>query len=84
MSILGVTLVLCLLGIIGIITINSRKLITNLKESVEVHVFLRQNIKDTARESLQKYIASQPYVKEVTYTDKETAKKEWVKTGGER
>lgn len=83
MSILGVTLVLCLLGIIGIISINSRKLITNLKESVEVHVFLRQNIKDTAIESLQKYIASQPYVKEVTYTDKETAKKEWLKTGGE-
>lgn len=83
MSILGVTLVLCLLGIIGIITINSRKLITNLKESVEVHVFLKQNIKDTARENLQKYIAAQPYVKEVTYTDKETAKKEWVKSGGE-
>lgn len=83
MSILGVTLVLCLFGIIGIITINSRKLITNLKESVEVHVFLRQNIKDTARERLQNYIASQPYVKEVTYTDKETAKKEWVKSGGE-
>jgi len=83
MSILGVTLVLCLLGIIGIITINSRKLITNLKESVEVHVFLKQNIKDTARERLQNYIASQPYVKEVEYTDKETAKKEWLKTGGE-
>lgn len=83
MSILGVTLVLCLLGIIGIITINSRKLITNLKESVEVHVFLKQNIKDTARERLQNYIASQPYVKEVRYTDKETAKKEWVKSGGE-
>jgi cell division transport system permease protein len=83
MSILGVTLVLCLLGIIGIITINSRKLITNLKESVEVHVFLKQNIKDTARERLQHYIASQPYVKEVEYTDKETAKKEWLKTGGE-
>jgi cell division transport system permease protein len=46
-------------------------------------VFLRQNIKDTARENLQNYIAAQPYVKEVTYTDKETAKKEWVKTGGE-
>ena len=53
MSILGVTIVLCLMGIIGIITINSRKLITNLKESVEVHVFLKQNIKDTARERLQ-------------------------------
>jgi cell division transport system permease protein len=83
MSILGVTIVLCLMGIIGVITINSRKLITNLKESVEVHVFLKQNIKDTAREGLQNYIASQPYVKEVRYTDKETAKKEWIKTGGE-
>lgn len=83
MSILGVTLVLCLMGIIGIITINSRKLITNLKESVEVHVFLKQNIKDTARERLQNYIASQPYVKDIKYTDKETAKKEWAKSGGE-
>jgi cell division transport system permease protein len=83
MSVLGVTLVLCLMGIIGIITINSRKLITNLKESVEVHVFLKQNIKDTARERLQNYIASQPYVKEIKYTDKETAKKEWAKSGGE-
>src|SRR5678815_152684 len=83
MSILGVTIVLCLMGIIGIITINSRKLITNLKESVEVHVFLKQNIKDTARERLQNYIAAQPYVKDIKYTDKETAKKEWIKDGGE-
>src|SRR6187401_3832670 len=71
------------MGIIGIITINSRKLIANLKESVEVHVFLKQNIKDTARERLQNYIASKDYVKEIKYTDKETAKKEWIKTGGE-
>jgi len=83
MSILGVTIVLCLMGIIGVITINSRKLITNLKESVEVHVFLKQNIKDTARERLQNYIAAQPYVKDIKYTDKETAKKEWLKDGGE-
>jgi cell division transport system permease protein len=83
MSILGVTLVLCLMGIIGLLTINGRKIIRSMKESVEVQVFLKQNIKDTARESLQNYIASQPYVKELKYTDKETAKKEWVKTGGE-
>lgn len=83
MSILGVTLVLCLLGIVGILTINSRKLITNLKESVEVHVFLKQNIKDTARLRLQNFIAEQPYVNKISYTDKEAAKEEWVKTGGE-
>ena len=83
MSILGVTLVLFLMGIIGLITINGRKIITSLKESLEVQVFLKQNIKDTARERLQNYIASQPYVKDIKYTDKETAKKEWIKTGGE-
>lgn len=83
MSILGVTLILCLMGLIGLITINGKKVIRSFKESMEVNVFLKQNIKDTARESLQNYIASQPYVKELKYTDKETAKQEWLKTGGE-
>ena len=83
MSILGVTLVLFLMGIIGLLTINGRKVIRSIKESVEVQVFLKQNAKDTARERLQNYIAAQPYVNEIKYTDKETAKKEWVKTGGE-
>jgi cell division transport system permease protein len=83
MAILGVTLVLCLMGIIGLVTINGRKIISSYKESVQVNVFLNQNIKDTAREKLQNYIASQPYIKELKYTDIETAKKEWLKTGGE-
>jgi len=48
MAILGVTIVLCLFGLIGLLTINGRKLIQNIKESVEVHVFLKQNIKDSS------------------------------------
>lgn len=83
MSILGVTLVLFLMGIIGLLTINGRKVIRSIKESVQIQVFLKQNAKDTARERLQAYIAAQPYTTEIKYTDKETAKKEWAKTGGE-
>jgi cell division transport system permease protein len=83
MSILGVTLVLFLLGIVGWLTINSQKLIQYFKESVEVQVFLKQNIDDTARQNLQNYITSQPYTKNLRYTDKETAKQEWIKSGGE-
>lgn len=83
MAILGVTLVLFLLGVVGWLTINSRKLMQYFKESVEVQVFLRPNTKDTARQNLQNYIASQPYVKSIRYTDKETAKQEWLKSGGE-
>ena len=83
MSIIGVTLVLLLLGIVGWLTINSRKLIQYFKESVEVQVFLRPNTPDSSKQTLQNYIASQPYTKTWKYTDKETAKKEWIKTGGE-
>lgn len=83
MSIIGVTLVLFLLGIVGWLTINSRKLIEYFKESAEVQVFLNANIADSSRISLQNYISSQPYTKKVEYTDKETAKKEWLESGGE-
>lgn len=83
MSILGVTLVLFLLGIVGWLTINSQKLIQYFKESVEVQVFLKPNIHDTSRQALQNYIIAQPYTKNVKYTDKETAKQEWIKSGGE-
>lgn len=83
MSILGVTLVLFLLGIVGWITINSQKLIEYFKESVEVQVFLKPNIQDTSRQALQAYITAQPYTKGLRYTDKESAKKEWMKSGGE-
>ena len=83
MAILGVTLVLFLMGLIGLLAINGRKIIKNMKESVEVQVFLKTNIKDTARQNLQNYIQAQPYVNNLKYTDIETAKKEWIKTGGE-
>lgn len=83
MSVLGVTLVLFLLGIVGLLTINSRKLMQYFKESVEVQLFLKTNTPDTARQRLQDYITAQPYTRILKYTDKETAKQEWLKTGGE-
>jgi cell division transport system permease protein len=83
MSILGVTLVLFLLGILGWLGINSKKLMQHFKESVEVQVFLRQNINDRDRLALEDSLKAKPYVKSVRYTDKEAAKKEWAKSGGE-
>lgn len=83
MAILGVTLVLFVLGLVGWITINSRKMMQYFKESVKVQVFLQPNIKDTARESLQNYIAAKPYVNSLSYTDKEAAKREWLQSGEE-
>ena len=83
MSILGVTLVLFLLGIMGWLSINSKKLMQYFKESVEVQVFLKRTVNDTDHIALQQYIAAKPYTLEVHYTDKETAKAKWLQTGGE-
>ncbi|RYZ20741.1 MAG: FtsX-like permease family protein, partial [Chitinophagaceae bacterium] len=82
-SVLGVTLVLFLLGVLGWLGINAKKLMQYYKESIEVQVYLKNGINDRDRASLQDSIAALPAVKSVRYTDKEAAKKEWVKSGNE-
>ena len=83
MSILGVTLVLFLLGIIGWLVINANKLGSHFRESVMVSVYLTgdMNPKDSA--ALVNYIASKPYVREYTYVTKEMAKKMWMEDANE-
>ncbi|MBK9569604.1 MAG: hypothetical protein IPO53_06540 [Chitinophagaceae bacterium] len=83
MSILGVTLVLFLLGIIGWLVINANKLGDHFKESVEVNVYLRGDLNPKDSTALVQYIASRPYVKSYTYTTKEMAKKKYISDGNE-
>jgi cell division transport system permease protein len=75
MSILGVTLVLFLLGIIGWLVINANKMGDYFKENVEVRTYLRgdMNPKDSA--ALMDYMSSKPYVKSIRYVTKEEGKK---------
>lgn len=83
MSILGVTLVLFLLGIIGLLIINAHKLGQHFKENVEVSVHLRGDLNPKDSLALVQYIASKPYVKEYTYVTKEMAKKKYLSDGNE-
>jgi cell division transport system permease protein len=83
MSILGVTLVLFLLGIIGWLVINANKLGDHFKESVEVNVYLRGDLNPKDSTALVQYIASRPYVRSYTYTTKEMAKKKYISDGNE-
>jgi cell division transport system permease protein len=83
MSILGVTLVLFLLGIIGWLIINANKLGDHFKESVEVNVYLRSDLNPKDSAALVEYIASRPYVKSYSYTTKEMAKKKYIADGNE-
>src|SRR5687768_908155 len=83
MSILGVTLVLFLLGIIGWLVINANKLGDHFRESVEVNVYLRGDLNPKDSTTLVQYISARPYVKSYTYTTKEMAKKKYLSDGNE-
>jgi cell division transport system permease protein len=83
MTVLGVSMVLFLLGILGWIAINGRKLEKYFRESVEMRILLRENTQEKDRMALQAQLQAQPYTKTLKYTDKETAKAEWIKSGGE-
>jgi cell division transport system permease protein len=75
MSILGVTLVLLLLGIIGWLIINANKLGDYFKENVEVRAYLRGDLNRNDSVALMNYISAKPYVKSIEYITKEAGKK---------
>jgi cell division transport system permease protein len=75
MSILGVTLVLFLLGIIGWLVINANKIGQRFKENVTVSVYIKEPMNPKDSITLVQYISAKPYVKEYKYITKEMAKK---------
>ncbi|GAA4318033.1 cell division protein FtsX [Flaviaesturariibacter amylovorans] len=83
MSVLGVTIVLFLLGLLGWLGINSKKLMQHFKESLQVQVYLKPNVNERDRTALQDSLERLPMVKSVEYIDKDAAKREWLKAGNE-
>ena len=83
MSILGVTLVLFLLGIIGWLVINANKLGNYFKENVEVGAYLRGDVNAKDSAALMDYISTKPYVREIEFVTKESAKKKYLGDGNE-
>jgi cell division transport system permease protein len=81
MAIVGVSLVLFLLGILGWIIINANKLGQYFKENIAMNVYIRENVSAKDSASLVQYIISQPYVKDYEYVTKELAKQKYLQDG---
>jgi cell division transport system permease protein len=78
-SIIGVALVLFLFGIVGWFFLNLRKTGDYVKENIQVHAWLNPNAQKKKIDSLQNYIKSIPYAKDVQYVTKEMAIEKWNK-----
>jgi cell division transport system permease protein len=83
MTILGVTLILFLLGLIGWLAINANKLGNYFKDSVEVRVYLRGDLAPSDSTALMQYISAKPYIRSVDYITKEEGKRIYLSDGNE-
>jgi cell division transport system permease protein len=81
MAIVGVSLVLFLLGILGWIIINANKLGQYFKENIAMNVYIRENVSAKDSAALVQYIATKPYVKDYEYVTKDLAKQKYLQDG---
>jgi len=71
--ILSIALVLFLLGLLGLLILNAKKLADHFKEQVTVTIYLKNSAKEIERKQLEKSLAMTKYVKSTVYVSKEQA-----------
>lgn len=81
-SIIGVAIVLFIMGIMGWLFLNLHSIGDNFKEDIRISVYLRTSDKNSIG-SIQQFIASEPYAKNVEYVNKDKAKAIWNKENNE-
>jgi len=82
-SIISISLVLFLLGLIGILLINAKRLSDHVKENIGFTIILNENVKEVDILRLQKSLDAQQFVKSTDYISKEEAASELTEELGE-
>ncbi len=81
--IISLSLVLCLLGLVGWIFLNARSLITHVKENIAVQVYLKEDASQPDAERLKKVIDAADYTKAAVFKSKEEAAAEMKEKTGD-
>ncbi len=82
-SLISVTLVLFLLGLVGLLILDARKLSDFMKESFGFSIMIKENAKDVEIRLFQKTLDAKVYVKSTRFVPKEVAASELRKELGE-
>ena len=82
-TVVSVTLVLLLAGIITFITLSSEKESRNIREKLEVNLVMNDTVSDAYAASLASRLSSSPYAIEPGYIGKDQALKDWKEDTGE-
>ncbi len=81
--VLSIALVLFLLGVLGMLVLNTKKMADHFKEQITISVFLKESAKKVEIEQLQKSITMAEYTKSAIYVSKEEAAEVHSKEIGE-
>ncbi len=71
--VLSLTLVLFMLGLLGLLLLNTRNLVNNIKENINLQVFLRESAAEADIEQLRKELDLSLFVKSAEVVTKEQA-----------
>jgi len=82
-SLISISLVLTMLGLLGIILVNGRQLSDYVREKIGFTLVLNDNVKPANIKKLQENLNKSKFVKSTRYIDKETASKELTEQLGE-
>jgi cell division transport system permease protein len=80
---LSIALVLFLLGVLGLLVLNTRKLADHFKEEITLSVFLKDSAKDVEISQLQKSLVMADYTKSAVFVSKQEAAEEHSEDIGE-
>ncbi len=82
-TILSISLVLFLFGLLGLLLINAKRLSNYVMENVGVTLILKENTREVDIIKLQKSLEATSFIKSTRFVDKETAAEELKKDLGE-
>ena len=81
--VLSISLVLFLLGLLGLFLINSNQLSRYFKEQIPVSIYLKDAAKEVEIDQLRQSLEMADYTKSATYVSKEEAAEQHIETIGE-
>ncbi len=81
--VISIGLVLFLLGMLGMLVLNTKKVADHFKEQIALTVYLKDNAKEVEIEDLKKSLAMAEYTKSTVYVSKEDAAETHSKEIGE-
>jgi len=81
--VISISLVLFLLGLLGLLVLNTKKVADHFKEQIALTIYLKDTAKDVEIEQLKKSLALADYTKTSNFISKEQAAEEQSKEIGE-